>query len=153
MAYYTKVLQPDETVKYIGKLHWIIYRHAILWAILALIAAVVSSNLEADQRFLVLMVAAALAGLAIIWFIRSWFHRWTTEMVVTNKRIIQKVGFIKRFTTEMNITKVETVDVIQPFWGRLLGYGSVRAIGTGASLETLPYVASPIQLRNAIVVG
>jgi hypothetical protein len=53
----------------------------------------------------------------------------------------------------MNVTKVETVDVLQRFWGRILGYGTVRVIGTGASLETLPYVASPLQLRNAIVVG
>jgi hypothetical protein len=42
--------------------------------------------------------------------------------------------------------------VVQPFWGRLLGYGYVRVVGTGASLETLPHVASPLQLRNAIIV-
>jgi uncharacterized membrane protein YdbT with pleckstrin-like domain len=153
MAYYTKILQPDETVKYIGKLHWIIYGYSILWIILALVAAVSASKLEQGQRFLVLVIAAVLAGLAMILFVRSWFLRWTTETVVTNKRIIHKVGFIGRHTQEMNISKVETVDVIQPFWGRILGYGSVRAIGTGASLETLPFVASPVQLRNAIVIG
>lgn len=53
----------------------------------------------------------------------------------------------------MNVTKVETVDVLQTFWGRIFGYGTVRAIGTGASLETLPYIASPLQLRSAIIAG
>jgi hypothetical protein len=73
--------------------------------------------------------------------------------VVTDKRIIHKDGFIARHTQEMNISKVETVDVVQPFWGRILGYGMVRAVGTGASLETLPYVASPLQLRSSIIAG
>ena len=33
MSYYEKVLQPDETVKYVGSLHWIVYRHAIVLAL------------------------------------------------------------------------------------------------------------------------
>ena len=153
MKYYLKVLQPEETVRYIGKLHWIIYVNAILIAALAIVVATFSSELGEHQKFFALIGAALLAALAIVLFFRSWFLQWTTETVVTDKRIIHKRGFVARHTQEMNITKVETVDVLQPFWGRILGYGSVRAVGTGASLETLPYVASPIQLRNAIVVG
>ena len=94
-----------------------------------------------------------LGVLAIVFFLKSWFLQWTTETVVTDKRIIHKVGFISRHTQEMNISKVETVDVFQPFWGRILGYGTVRASGTGATLETLPRMASPLQLRSAIIVG
>jgi uncharacterized membrane protein YdbT with pleckstrin-like domain len=72
---------------------------------------------------------------------------------LTDKRIIYKRGFISRTTQEMNITKVETVDVVQGIWGRILGYGTVGVIGTGASLERIPYVASPLKMRNAIIVG
>jgi uncharacterized membrane protein YdbT with pleckstrin-like domain len=109
--------------------------------------------LPPDQRYFGLVGCAIFGILTIIAFLRAWFLQWTTETVVTDKRIIHKLGFIARRTQEINITKVETVDVRQTFWGRILGYGSVTAIGTGASLETLPYVASPLQLRNSIVVG
>ncbi len=153
MKYYMKVLQPDETVKYVGRLHWIIYGYAIIFATLAIVLAIYAMSLEQDRRFFALAGAAVFAVLALIFFIRSWFTQWTTETVVTDKRIIHKYGFIARHTTEMNITKVETVDVIQPFWGRLLNYGTVRAVGTGATWETLPHVAAPLQLRNNILVG
>jgi len=153
MKYYLKVLQPGETVKYVGKLHWIIYKSSLLLAAIAVLAAVFSFELEESQRPLAFVAAALLGVLAIIFFLKSWFLQWTTETVVTDKRIIHKGGFIARYTKEMNITKVETVDVIQPFWGRILGYGTVIAVGTGATLETLPHMASPVQLRSAIIVG
>jgi uncharacterized membrane protein YdbT with pleckstrin-like domain len=153
MKYYLKVLQPDEKVKFVGKLHWIVYKYSILLAIVAVLVAFFSLNLDETQRPLALIASSVLAVLAFILFVKSWFLQWTTETVVTDKRIIHKTGFISRHTQEMNITKVETVDVFQPFWGRILGYGTVRAVGTGASLETLPYMASPLQLRSAIIVG
>ena len=45
MAYYTKVLQPDETVKVIGRLHWWIYgRGAVVLGLLARSSARVSRS-------------------------------------------------------------------------------------------------------------
>jgi uncharacterized membrane protein YdbT with pleckstrin-like domain len=153
MSYYTKVLQPDETVKYVGSLHWIVYRHAIVLALLAVIVAVFAMKLEENQRYFPMLGAAILGILAVLSMLRSRFLQWTTETVVTDKRVIHKHGFIARHTQEMNITKVETVDVLQNFWGRILGFGTVTIVGTGASLEPLPYVASPLELRNSIIVG
>ena len=153
MKYYMKVLQPDETVKYVGKLHWIIYKNSILLGVFAIAMAIVTFGLPDNQKFLALIGSAILAVLAIYFLLKAWFLQWTTETVVTDKRIIHKVGFIARYTKEMNITKIETVDVRQSFWGRVLGYGTVMAIGTGATLETLPYIASPLLLRSAIIAG
>ena len=153
MAYYTKVLQPDETVKFVGKLHWTIYRHAISLGILTLIVAGLSLNLAGDQRLLPLAGAALLALLTIVSFLRSWFRRVTTEIVVTDKRVIHKVGWIARHTEEINVTKVETVDVTQGIAGRLLGSGTVLIRGIGGSWEPLRNVDSLLQLRNTIIVG
>jgi hypothetical protein len=49
----------------------------------------------------------------------------------------------------MNISQVETVDIL----GRILGYGAVLIRGSGSGWEPLGIVASPLQLRNAIIVG
>ena len=153
MKYYMRVLQPDEKIKYVAKLHWILYVHSILTGILALALAAFASSLSEDRKYLGFAGAAILLVLAFLSFVGSWFKRWTTEIVATDKRVIVKHGFIARRTQEMNIGKVETVDVSQGIWGRILGYGNVAIVGTGASLEPLRRVASPLQLRNAIIVG
>lgn len=152
MAYYTKVLQPGENVKYVGRLHWMIYRHSIAFSMLMAVAAYVTvsqfENSESQRSILLVFLL-----LAVISFLYPWFVRATTEIVVTDKRIIHKVGWIARQTKEMNMTKVETVEVEQGFVGRILGFGTVLIIGIGASWEPLVYVASPLELRNAIMVG
>jgi uncharacterized membrane protein YdbT with pleckstrin-like domain len=153
MAYYTKVLQPDEKVTYIGRLHWTIYRNSILLCLAAIVIAVFAFGLTEDIRFVVLCVAGILAVLAIVAFLRSWFVRITTEIVVTDKRIIHKVGWIARRTEEINVTKVETVDVNQTLTERMLGSGTVLIKGIGGSWEPLRRIASPLELRNAIIVG
>jgi uncharacterized membrane protein YdbT with pleckstrin-like domain len=153
MTYYTKVLQPDERVKYVGKLHWTIYRNSIALGILTVIAACFSISLSGPQASIALAGIAILAILTIVSFLGSWFLRVTTEIVVTDKRIIHKVGWIARRTEEINISKVETVDVAQGIPGRILDFGTVLIRGIGGSWEPLRRVASPLKLRNAIIVG
>jgi uncharacterized membrane protein YdbT with pleckstrin-like domain len=153
MAYYTKVLQPDETVKFVGKLHWMIYRHAISLGILALIAAGLALNIAGDRKLLPLAGAGLLAVIAVVVFLSAWFHRITTEIVVTDKRVIHKEGWIARRTEEINVSKVETVDVTQSLTGRVLDSGTVLIRGIGGSWEPLRHIAAPLQLRNAIIVG
>jgi uncharacterized membrane protein YdbT with pleckstrin-like domain len=152
MAYYKKVLQPNESVKYVGKLHWIVYRHAIVLGILAAASYVYSQQAEGYES-LFLFSSWVLLVLCAMSFASSWFIRITTEIVVTDKRVIHKVGWIARRTEEINITKVETVDVNQGVAGRVLGFGEVLIKGVGGSWEPLRWIASPLNLRNAVVVG
>ena len=77
--------------------------------------------------------------------------RWTTEIAVTDRRVIYKRGFINRHTIEMNMDKVASVDVDQSVPGRLLNYGTVTVQGTGMSFEPLRRIKSPLSLRNAII--
>jgi len=49
MAYYTSVLQPNEQVKYVGELHWIIYKNSIAFGVLTVIAGICSTRL--NDRF------------------------------------------------------------------------------------------------------
>ena len=151
MAYYTQVLQPDERVRYIGRLHWILYKYEIVLAPLALIAMAYYFKMPEGQRFLISVVTLALLAATIGFLLRSLIVQATTEIVVTDKRIIHKEGLLSRRTQEMNIHRVETVDVDQSLLGRVLDYGSVSIIGTGGSWQPLRTVASPLALRNAII--
>jgi uncharacterized membrane protein YdbT with pleckstrin-like domain len=95
-------------------------------------------------------MACVLTFVAVALLVQEWFRWWITEIAVTNRRVIYKKGFIRRQTNEMNMHKVESVQVYQSILGRMLGYGTVTILGTGAGFETLRTIAGPIELRNSI---
>jgi uncharacterized membrane protein YdbT with pleckstrin-like domain len=74
---------------------------------------------------------------------------WTSEFAVTNKRVIMKVGWVARRVLELNLHKIESVNVDQPLLGRLLGYGTITVIGTGGTRETFDRIAHPLVFRKA----
>jgi uncharacterized membrane protein YdbT with pleckstrin-like domain len=89
-------------------------------------------------------------GIGALQLFSAWLKQWTTEIAVTDRRVIYKTGLVSRRTVEMNMDKVESVDVTQDIFGRIFNYGTVLIRGTGASLEPLTTIATPLALRNAI---
>ena len=85
--------------------------------------------------------AYALALIGVVLLIQEWFRWWITEIAVTNRRVIYKKGLIRRQTNEMNVDKVESVQINQSILGRLLDYGDVTILGTGEGFETLRTIA------------
>ena len=80
----------------------------------------------------------------------AFIKRWTTEMALTNRRIIYKSGLISRNTTEISLKKVESVGVKQGVLGRILGYGQVYITGTGNNISKFDKIGSPITFKKAI---
>jgi uncharacterized membrane protein YdbT with pleckstrin-like domain len=150
MRYVRHVLQPGEVVRHTGSLHWYTYLPGFL-CMLAAIVTIAWAELGADGSILWRVLAALLVIVALILLIPEWFTWWTTEIAVTNHRIIYKTGFIRRDTVEILMDKVESVDVDQSVMGRLLDYGTVTVRGTGAGFEPLRRIARPIELRNQII--
>ena len=81
-------------------------------------------------------------------FIAPIFDRWTSEFAITNKRVIIKIGWISRKTVELNLSKIESVNVDQSFWGRIFGFGDIRIIGTGGTREVFLKLAKPLEFRK-----
>ena len=152
MNYVQRVLQPGEVVRYLGSLHWYTYLPGLL-CMLAAIVAIAWAQLGAQVSILWQVLAALLAVVALFLLIPEWFRWWTTEIAVTNHRIIYKAGFVRRDTVEILTDKVESVDVDQSIMGRLLDYGTVTVRGTGAGFEPLKGIARPIELRSHIMIA
>src|SRR5262249_56933771 len=96
------------------------------------------------------IVAGLCLAVGLILLAQEWFRWWTTEIAVTNRRVIYKTGFIWRDTTEMHMDKVESVEVKQSILGRILDYGDVEIRGVGTGFEPLRMIAAPLELRNHI---
>jgi membrane protein YdbS with pleckstrin-like domain len=152
MAYYTKVLQPDERVLAVGRLHWFIYGRAFLILLLAVALAIGAFWIpDPNWQHIAWLAAAGVVALALLAFLVASIRRHATEIVVTNKRVIYKRGVLSRYTVEMHTSKIETVDVDQGILGRLLGYGTVEVRGTGSGIEPLRQIGHPLEIRNAII--
>ena len=120
------------------------------------VALLVVSHLAARSRLAALCAdgrPAVVGVLGLLLLLGAWIRRRATEIVVTDRRVIFKRGLLSRHTVEMNVSKIETVDVEQGLAGRIWGYGTVLIRGTGSGFEPLVGVGSPLSIRNAIVVG
>jgi uncharacterized membrane protein YdbT with pleckstrin-like domain len=151
MSYLRKVLQPGEKILKIGKLHWIIYRDAIIAFILSLaIILLASLDLSNLVKTVIAVAGFVFVGVAVCLAVAAWLDQWISEIAVTNQRIIYKHGLIRRHTSEMNMDKVESVTVTQSIIGRVLDFGSIHIRGTGEGIEHLHKISKPIDLRNCI---
>jgi len=147
MSYIRRVLLEGEQVRYTAKMHWIAYLPALLEFVAGAALAIVAQVWSAPGLYFLVVPVLVVA---LIHFLALWIVRWTTEIAVTDRRVIYKTGLIRRETNEMNMDKVESVKVDQSILGRLLDYGDVTVLGTGAGFEPLRKIAAPISLRNHI---
>lgn len=93
---------------------------------------------------------AVFLAIGVVMFIAAWIRQWSSEFAVTNKRVIIKVGFISRRTIEINMSKVESVEINQDIFGRLLNYGTIVVIGTGGTKEPFALIDDPLAFRRAV---
>ena len=142
VGYVESTLHPDEKVLYRAKLHWIIYVPGLVVAMFGFAMTASQEEYWETGRTLVVI------GLVLI--LAQAIRQWTTEIVVTSRRIIWKIGLVSRQTFEMNLAQVESVILSQTVLGRLLNYGTVDVLGTGTHIEPLSQIDSPITLRNYI---
>jgi len=77
-------------------------------------------------------------------------HVLTTELALTNRRIIAKTGLIRRNTIELKVTRVESLEINQGILGRIFNFGSVIVKGTGGSSAPIPYINRPLQFREHV---
>jgi hypothetical protein len=88
--------------------------------------------------------------MGIYFFAHMMIVKATTEIAVTNERLVYKKGLIARHVGELNIDRIEGVSVQQGVWGRILGYGRVLIRGMGVGEVLLPAIEAPIEFRRAI---
>jgi uncharacterized membrane protein YdbT with pleckstrin-like domain len=149
--YIEEILQPDEKVLFSTTIHWVVYLPAILaWVAAIFFFALQRGAVTDGANILWLALSGVSALIALYWTFRAWFQRFTNETDVTNLRVVHKEGFIQRQTFEMNLDKVESVDVRQSIPARLFGYGDITIRGVGEGDKDIKMIAAPLQFRNHI---
>ncbi len=156
MKYAEKQLAPGESILYRARYHWIFYGRAIAVLLLSIAlsgAAVVLAGKGSAAGLVTGVRDAALAAfvLALAVFAIRAVRARTDEFVVTDRRILHKIGVFAHETRQCPLERIQDVTVDQSFWGRLLGYGDL-AIETASERGQIlfPTIEHPEALRTAI---
>jgi uncharacterized membrane protein YdbT with pleckstrin-like domain len=128
-SYVEGALVKDEKIVHLG--------HISLWSLWHLIAL-----------GLVLLPAF---GLGLIFLIMAYVRYKTTELAITTKRVIVKFGLIRRRTIEININKVESIQVDQEILGRVFNFGTLVISGAGNPQAPVAGISSPMDFRRAFI--
>lgn len=80
--------------------------------------------------------------------LQLFIKRRTSEFVVTNKRVVIKVGWLSTRTVEMNLNKIETVAVKTTFLNKRIGDLIIN--GTGGGKEIFKQVENAAGFRKAV---
>ena len=97
------------------------------------------------------LILLAAWGLGLLFLIVAAVRYFTTELAITNKRVIAKFGLVSRSTIEINLQKIESIQVNQGILGRIFNYGSIVVSGAGNPQAPIPGISSPLQFRRAFV--
>ena len=125
MSYIDESLIPGERVLHRARISW--------WS-------------QFGMLFLGIVLLVVVIGLFFL--VAAWIKVRSTEIAITNRRVIAKFGFIRRETVEINLEKVEALRVDQSFWGRMLNYGTIFISGAGTSVAPMRDIADPLVFRR-----
>lgn len=145
MKYIARSLGSSEAIVARARFHWLYHFRA--WLMLAAALGALVYFLTAYRS---LTLAAIFAALAIYAAASFLIPLWTTEIGLTNQRLIVKRGLLARHTSEMELWAIEALNLDQGLWGRLFGYGRINVQGTGDDFVAIPVIADPLEFRRAI---
>ncbi|MBR5686975.1 MAG: PH domain-containing protein [Prevotella sp.] len=142
MGYIEDSLMEGEKIMYEAKLHYFMYWFPALLVILGIALPFIPLG-EIGLR---LIFAGVLLLLALIW---AFVINNGKRFIVTNRRVIEKRGIIKRESIELMLRKCEGVKVEQSILGRIFGYGKV-VVSTGEVTNIYDFIWHPVKFSTQI---
>jgi uncharacterized membrane protein YdbT with pleckstrin-like domain len=140
MSYIEKNLLPNEEITYRARLHWVIYSAPTLGFTLAIVVWILGS-----------WIAGLVIGLiALALLLPPWIKSFSSEFAITNKRVLIKVGLVRRHSLELLLQKIEGIGVDQGIMGRILNYGTITVSGVGGTKEAFTMISAPLEFRRQV---
>lgn len=148
MAFPRKLLNDGEEVVLDLRPHWIYMAEPSLAVLGAIVVGIIALKVDVDA---IKLVVGVLLLLCLAWFgIR--YAKWAnTNFVVTNDRVIHRVGVVAKHGIEIPLERINTVFFNQTIFERVLGAGDLGIESAGErGSETFEDVRKPALVQNEI---
>ena len=147
-SYVAKNLMPGEKILYAASIHPLIFLSTCIPFLLIIIGFGISHVVE----FYAIGIASIYVGIFTLPVFALYASAifLTTECVLTNKRVLAKVGFLERKSIEILLNQVEGLTVNQGPFGLIFDYGTIVVSGTGGLKTPFPCIAKPLDFRKQV---
>ncbi|MGC1579753.1 MAG: PH domain-containing protein [Beijerinckiaceae bacterium] len=153
MSYIEQSLGEGEVVRHVAHKHWVIFVVPVFQLLVGLVLVGIGykiSDLWVWLGWLMRVLGLIVVVFGALHLLGAWLTRVTTELAVTNRKVIGKWGLISRRTIEQRLDKVDSIEVEQTILGRILGYGTVEVRGSGVTMTPLRMIADPLTFRRRV---
>lgn len=93
-------------------------------------------------------VSVLIVASCIAYAIYGFILRIKSELVVTNLRVIAKLGWLARDVAELHHHTVQDLFLSQSLLGRIFNYGTISIRGYAGSIAKVPFVSDPFYFRT-----
>ena len=158
--YVKRAMQENEQILYAAQLHWIIYNTGALTTLVGALVGHYTNPLirtflgQSIVDFVgkpITYISIGIICLGALELLAVFIRQISTELVITNQRVIAKHGFVSTVSYELMISKVEGATIEQSVLGRMLGYGTLMVKGTGGGISPIDHVADPYRFHTHLM--
>lgn len=143
-----------EKVVFKAKYHWIILSFPMVLTFFGLCIGFLSlisyTQRQQNEIWPCFLCSALWLVVALYYTVMTIVANLTSDLTLTNRRVIIKSGVIRRRTQEIILTQIETIDLEQSPVGRFFDYGSIVITGTGGAKQNFKYIANASKLVKQI---
>ena len=149
MAFPRKLLNEGEELVLDLRPHWWFLAGPVLTIVLAAAAAIAIAAYDVSDYLL--LAAAGVAAVALLWLIGRYLRWTTTNFVVTGDRLIYRHGVVSKAGIEIPLERVNTVFFNQSIFERLLGAGDLTIESGGErGSQNFKDIRRPSHVQNVI---
>lgn len=160
MGFVRKNLGRDEEILLEARHHHALWLKPIVLTLLFLIAGIAGllgafwlGSTEIPALGILGLAVTGWAGFnVIVWVFLIHDHLGAFlggELVMTNRRLVRKYGFIRTELDELPLDKVETLTASQSsLLARLFNYGEISVSGLGGTFFTITHARDPMRFRR-----
>ncbi len=156
MKYVHHTLMPDEELIFFTRPHKIVFMPVFVWLIISLLILIYGPSFGLNTMSLLINIpfhiflSLCAFIIAILHALSAYILYIAAEYAITNKRVLMKVGLVRRNSLEIFLDKIESIHVRQSIFGRILNYGTLVICGTGGSKDPFNYIPKPLDFRKMV---
>lgn len=135
--------QQNEEVKFVASIS---NKPIIAYVVITILQIIFIESIGGTAKVFYIWVAPWVG-----YVIYSSIYFLSSELIITNERVLGKSGLISRKTVEIPVSQGEGLVVDQSILGRIFNYGRISNSGTGTTRVSMIFLDDPFLIRKKIL--